>query len=528
MMKKQIIYILFLIGFIGFAQEPVSLKVDTTSIRIGEQINYKILINELNNVVFPKLVLDSLGMLELVDDIPVDTLKDRLEKRYVLTSFDSGAYLIPKQIVLIKNNKFLIDSLLVNVASVKVDTTKQKMFEIKSIKREPKTFQDYKHLTWWLIPILILLAIVLYFIFRKKKKEPKPKVYIAPIKEALQRLLELDEKELIKQNKVKAYYTELTDIIRTYIEKDIKIPALESTTDELIETITDFNDSSKLGISNETISHLKNVLQSADLVKFAKSKPLIEEIKSDRTIIENVLNETQLAVHENDSKEEIQENEAVLISPEVPKKKNIKWKFILITAGIILLISSLSFFGYKFIKENVLGSTTTEMLEDDWYTSTYGFPPITLETPELLKPESFQLPKNGISEVGVFSIYTYGSLISNFYVAVSSTEFLSPIDNLDLEMGLNSALKGIENQLKTSFTNIKNKNITVNGFKGRKAEVEYKKLNESTNLKEDYKLTMLFFANEVGIRQVHVSSLWSDDNAPEVVDRIINSVTLNR
>ena len=176
----------------------------------------------------------------------------------------------------------------------------------------------------------------------------------------------------------------------------------------------------------------------------------------------------------------------------------------------------------------MLGSTTSEMLGDDWYTSTYGSLPITLETPEILKAASFQLPENGMSVVGDFSIYTYGSLISNFYVAVSSTKFLSPMGDLDLEAGMNGALKGIENQLKTSFINIKNENIKINGFKGRKAEVEYKKLNESTNVKEDYKLTLLFFADEVGIRQVYVSSLWSDDNASEVVDRIINSVTLKR
>ena len=57
---------------------------------------------------------------------------------------------------------------MVNVATVKVDTTNQKMHLIKSIKREPKTFDDYKHLWWWAIPILLLFALILYFILRKK------------------------------------------------------------------------------------------------------------------------------------------------------------------------------------------------------------------------------------------------------------------------------------------------------------------------------------------------------------------------
>ncbi len=289
-MKKLIVYILFFIGVVGFSQEnPVSIQVDTTFIRIGEQIQFKIAVNETENVVFPNLKLDSLGKVELVEALPTDTLKNRLEKKYLLTSFDSGVYLIPQQLVLVRNNKFLTDSLLVNVATIQVDTTKQKMFPIKAIQREPKTFDDYKHLFWWLIPIFILIAVILYFVFRKKKEKEVPKVYIAPIQEALQRLKELDEKHLLEQNKIKIYYSELTDIVRTYIEKDINIPALESTTNELIETIQDFNASSKLGISKETIQQLKEVLQSADLVKFAKFAPIVEEIKGHRNLAERIL-----------------------------------------------------------------------------------------------------------------------------------------------------------------------------------------------------------------------------------------------
>jgi len=289
-MKKLIVYILFFVGFTGFSQEnPVSIQIDTTYIRIGEQIQLKISVNETTNVVFPSLKLDSLRKVEVVEVLPTDTLKNRLEKKYLLTSFDSGIYVIPQQTVLINNKKFFTDSLMVNVATIKVDTTKQKMFPIKAIQREPKTFDDYKHLFWWLIPIFVILAIILYFVFRKKKEKEVPKVYVAPIQEALQRLKELDEKHLLEQNKIKIYYSELTDIVRTYIEKDISIPALESTTNELIETIKDFNESSKLGISKETIQQLKEVLQSADLVKFAKSSPIVEEIKGHRNLSERIL-----------------------------------------------------------------------------------------------------------------------------------------------------------------------------------------------------------------------------------------------
>ncbi|MDP3314123.1 hypothetical protein [Lutibacter sp.] len=289
-LRKHLVYIFLVIGIIGYSQQNlIKVTVDTTAIKIGEQIQYKISVEGKRNILFSKFALDSLGKIEVVESFPVDTLKNSLEKRYLLTSFDSGRYVIPKQQVLLNNKIYLTDSVLINVATVKVDTLKQKMFEIKAIKSEPKTFDDYKPLLWWILLILAIIAIALYFILRKKKVKEIPVIYIAPIQEAMQRLKELDEKQLLQQNKIKLYYTELTEIVRTYIEKETHIPALESTTNELIETIIDFNSSSNLGISKNTIIELKEVLQSADLVKFAKSKPIVEEIKQHRNLSEQII-----------------------------------------------------------------------------------------------------------------------------------------------------------------------------------------------------------------------------------------------
>ena len=288
--EKYLVYIIVCFGFIGFSQEsPVKASIDTTFIRIGEQFQYKLSANKGDKVVFPKLQLDSLHKVEVVESLPVDTLKNKLEKKYLLTSFDSGQYIIPQQQLLINNQKYLTDSLLINVATVKVDTTKQKMFPIKAVMKEPKTIDDYLYLWWLIFPLLAIIGIILYFILRKKVEKEAVAVYIPPIQEAMKRLKALDEKQLLKQHKIKLYYSELTEIVRTYIEKDINIPALESTTDELLETINDFNESSKLGISKETIAELKEVLKNADLVKFAKSKPIEEEIKTDRNLSERIL-----------------------------------------------------------------------------------------------------------------------------------------------------------------------------------------------------------------------------------------------
>ncbi len=528
-MKKLFLFSILFIGFLSYAQEsPVSISTNTTSIKIGEQIQYKVTVKGQNNIVFPTIKLDSLKKVELVEALPTDTLKNQLEKKYLLTSFDSGVYVIPQQEILINNSKYLTDSLLINVATVKVDTLKQKMYEIKAVKSEPKTFDDYKHLLWWLLIILAIIGVALYFIFRKKK-EKEVIIYVAPIQEAFQRLKELDEKQLLQQNKVKIYYSELTDIVRTYIEKDIHIPALESTTNELIETINDFNESSNLGISKETIQQLKRVLQSADLVKFAKSNPIVEEIKADRNTVELILKDTQIAVHKNDSVEvesNIENATQTTIKP-VKKKKNNIVKYILIgVAALLLIISVLGYFGYKYVKDNILGSTTSEMLDKQWYTSSYGFPEVTIETPELLKLESVQLPESVMTIVGDYTIYTYGSLISDFYVAVNSTNFLKETDNLDMDGGVQGSLKEMEQSMGTIFSNYEEETITNNGVEGRKVTVNYQRKSLLTSKLTDYKLTMLFFADNKSMRQVIVSNIKDDASANKISERIINSVII--
>jgi len=528
-MKKQLVYILFFIGVIGFAQEnPVSTKTDTTTIKIGEQIQFKIAVQEKENVVFPKLKLDSLNKIEVVESLPIDTIKNILEKKYLITSFDSGQYVLPKQLVLINNKQFFTDSLLINVATVKVDTLKQKMFPIKSIKKEPKTFDDYKHLLWWLIPILIVLGVILYFIFRKKIKKEAPKVYVAPILEALNRLKELDEKQLLKQNKIKIYYSELTDIVRTYIEKDINIPALESTTNELIDTINDFNESSKLGISKETIQQLKEVLQSADLVKFAKSKPIVDEIKRDRTIVEDILKNTQHAVHLKDEKEKELDVRVNLESQPKPKKKSNLVKYILIfIAVLVVIIGTAGYFGYGYIKDNIIGNTTSEMMDKQWYTSSYGYPSLSIETPEILQAQNVELPENLRSVIEDVTTYNYGSLISNFYIEVTSTSFVNELEDYNFDGGIQGSLNQIAQKIGANFTDVQQEIRVNNGIEGRIITANYELTNPVTKQLNQNKLTMLLFADAKSMRQIIITQLGADENAEKVSERILTSISLN-
>jgi hypothetical protein len=292
--SRIITYLIFLCGGLLFAQSPIETIADTTSIRIGEQIEYKISVDKTDNVVFPKLVLDSLKKVELVEELKIDTTPTQYIKKYLLTSFDSGRYLIPRQLVLINNKKFSTDSLLIDVATVKVDTLKQKLFPIKAVKNQSIIFDDYKNYVWIGLAILaLILAFILYLIFRKKKEKIELENLIPPYDLAMQRLGKLDEKLLWQAGKVKQYYIELTDIIRTYIERELNIPALESTTDELMETIKDFNKIKTLDLPKETVNNLQKLLREADLVKFAKHKPNEKDIEEHRGDTESIINDLQ-------------------------------------------------------------------------------------------------------------------------------------------------------------------------------------------------------------------------------------------
>lgn len=289
-MRKYILHIFLLISAIIFAQNPVvKAQVETSNIRIGEQFNYRISVKETDNVILPKLELKGL---EVIDSAKIDTLNNMLIQKYILTGFDSGAFYIPQQQIFVKNQAYLTDSLLINVATIAIDTTLVKKYPIKSIKKEPLVFDDFKIYIYLLIAALLIIGFWIYwFVIRKRKIQEEEPTYVAlaPYDEAMFKLNELDEKLLWQNNKVKEYYSELTDIIRGYIERELKVPALEKTSDEIIETLNDFHDANTINTTKANIKKLKELFKEADLVKFAKSKPLALEIEEDRKDAEEVV-----------------------------------------------------------------------------------------------------------------------------------------------------------------------------------------------------------------------------------------------
>lgn len=338
-MKKLLFYIFFFYTFIALSQSnPVQVEIDTTNIRIGEQFEYKLSVNETDNVIIPKLKLQGI---EMVDSLKLDTIKNKLVQKYILTGFDSGAFYIPQQQIFIKNQAYFTDSLLVNVATVAIDTTKIKKFPIKGIKGEPYRFQDFKHVLFWALAIILLVSSVLYFALKKTKEEEATtrEQLLSPYQEAIRNFSLLDEKLLWQNNKIKQYYSELTDIVRNYIERELHIPALENTTDGLIETLKDQKDIESILTDRDTIESLKRLLQQGDLVKFAKSKPMAHQIEADRNIAKNIVDNLKPNVVESDVNTEVEP--VIIVEKPIVKKPSVLVRILmmLVLLSIILAIS---------------------------------------------------------------------------------------------------------------------------------------------------------------------------------------------
>jgi hypothetical protein len=537
-MFKKLFISLLLISTATFAQQKVVTSIDTTKNKIGAEfkLTLKTSVDTLSKVVFPKL--KNIGLLEVIQSYPIDTIKkdDRYEliKKYGLTQFDSGRYTIPSIKILINNKAFLTDSIKVEVANVEVDTLKQKMYDIKDIVKTQDSWGD-----WWkyLLGIVLLLGIgafVYWYTKIRQKKKIEDEVYKTPIEKATSLLNTLEKKELWQHGEVKAYYSELTDIARNYIEEAIEIPAMESTTSELISGLKAASLKKKMKLSQETIENLFTVLKQADLVKFAKSKPLEFEITEDRNRIQRAI----LTLDEAIPVEVPIEEDAIL--NEAQKQKQIKILLrkkrnqriaISVAAVLFILFATTTYFiatkGFYYVKDNIFGHPTKELLEGEWVKSEYGNPGVIVETPKVLRRMDLTktLPKDGMALIKEMQSFGYGGLLDNFYIMVSTIKYKKE-GALDLSKSIESSLKVLESQGAQNMI-VKQEDFQTNeGITGKKGYGTFSRIDGDTQSSSKIYYEILLFGQEGGLQQIMIFHEEGDRYATELTDRILNSVAL--
>jgi hypothetical protein len=290
-MKKFILSIILLITIISssIGQEvKIITSFDSAKIYIGDQIKFNITIDQPSNI---KLTLpvfkDTLCKnIEIVSGPRTDTTKGQngrinVIQKYLVTSFDSGRYQVKPVFAETKNEgglkRFYSDYSILEVMRVKIapqDTT-AKIFDIIKPYKAPVTFGEVLP---WLLIIALLGAIVwaiIRYLPKLKKSGTDTNIYVPREPAhviAFRELERLKREQLWQKGEIKKYYTELTEILRQYLENRFSVYSLELTTSETLEALV------KSGFKkNGSYNDLKAVLTGADLVKFAKYNPLASE-----------------------------------------------------------------------------------------------------------------------------------------------------------------------------------------------------------------------------------------------------------
>ena len=533
--------VLFLGSFFSAAQ--VSAEIDTTKIRVGEQINYKINVeaDSLDLVVFPEG--QTFMPLENVEALKIDTTKRQatflLSRIYKLTQFDSGAYTIPRQKVIIGDKPFFTDSLKVEVNTVEVDTTKQNLYDIKPIIEVEKSGSD-----WWKWVLIILLVIALvafllyWFIWRTKPLSEEEEIaLLPPYDRAKLALKKLDESQLLMHAEVKEYYSELTFIIRKYLDEKVYDRALESTTSELIERLKLLKEGNQVPLSKETILHIESILRRADLVKFAKSAPDTALAEMDKSTIDKAIDHVKVSLPEPSEEEKLLDQKYKEAQERRKKRRKI-W----ITVGISLFLIIATFvgfgikYGFGYVKDTIIGHESKELLEGEWVNSAYGFPPVWIETPKVLKRVEPQIPEEAKAQLNM-TTFAYGTMLDAFSVVVNTTTLKTPKQQspqgentdkptFDLVQVSEQTIKGFEAKGATDITVKRDKFITPNNAEGLKTFGTLNLKMPGTEHLIDAEYILLCFSNDNVLQQIVITWSIDDAYADEMIERITNSIEL--
>ena len=512
------------------AQEASSF-VDTTNIRIGEQINYKINIklDSLDEINFPKA--KDFAPFELINEFKVDTnyldKKFIISKQFALTFFDSGTYYIPSQKLSLLDKEIKLDSFKVTINPTKIDTTKQGLYDIKPIMKSNTKF-DF--LFWlYILIFIIVLCTFLYFknhifsFFTINKLEVE---YLTPYEKAVTELSKIKDLNYLSEIDIKTYYSDLTFVIRNFIEEKIIDNALECTTKELIQKLSLLKTSKKLNFSNSTLKNIEDIFSRADLVKFAKYEPDTQSASTDLETLTKELEKIKLILPEP-SEEELEKNLKIQEDLRRKRLKNRNNKIViysLLSLFLIYLTASI-IYGFTYVNDKIFQKQNLIFLEsDNWVSSSYGAPPITISTPEVLIRNTDSLTFSVI-EASSKSEFSFNNIKDPLYITLTNFK-LPENSSVKLQDVMISSIETIEElgvkNIITKFEKFQTPNEAEGLMIYGSADFPVDKPNQFR--KSKYKI--FGFINNQDYKQIFISWEENDNYIVEIIDRIINSIEL--
>ena len=535
---KSVGIILMIMCCMNSLVAQVEARVDTTSIRIGEELTFtlEIEVDTTTAVIFPEG--QSFLPLEVLESYSTDTtkndLKMKLIKKYGLTQFDSGIYIIPKQKILINETVLFSDSIAIKVNSVKLDTANQKLYDIKPVIQVEKRSTGWKWL-WWAFGFIMLVLLLLYkFVWGKNLNINTQKLpNLPPYEQAKTALKDLDEKQYFVNHKIKSFYSELTFILRRYLDEKVYSQSLESTTDELLEALRGLRNNKIISLNDDSLKNIESILRRADLVKFAKSEPAFETIRYDKNIIDIELDQVKKGLPEpteEELKKDLEFHKNIL-----KKKQQQRLKIAGISAlGLLFLafFGSSFYFGFTTVKDTLLRHPSKLLLETEhWIVSEYGAPGITIETPEVL--ERKPLDSLGLSDQKM-NTKTFEFIKKNvpLRILLKSSKFNTNSSENETQRSpvdlLNSAEEEITKLGQLGALNLLPKNeqfITTNGQEGLKTYGNALfPFNKNETVAAEF--VILGFSTPNFLQQLILVWALDDPYAKQISDRILNSVEL--
>lgn len=265
-----------------------SLNVDTKEMRIGEHANF---ILELSvdsgysvDIQIPDALTADIEVLEKKSYKATNAKgRDTYRSECVITSFIDSMQVIPPVIAKVNDDEYYTNATYLLVNSVPVDTTNLKNIKgFKPVWDAELTWAEYRDAVYLLFLLIVLLALLTWIVVRYINNKPIIRIVREKPRKpshftALQKMDEIKSDDTLhREDSVKDYYTKLTDTLREYMYNRYKFNAADMTTGEIIENLLRFND-------KEAIKEVKEILEVADLVKFAKMKPSLNE--NDRNML---------------------------------------------------------------------------------------------------------------------------------------------------------------------------------------------------------------------------------------------------
>ena len=251
-------------------------------------------------VKMPKVdkVLENFGIVDW------DNLGDKLDEnnnvvqtyQYRLEPFLSGTFAIPAftfefyDINSPEEDKYELTTEPIDIEVTSLLGEQRAELVIEDIEDVVRMSKRKSYFWLWALGIVVVIAsgVVVGVYLRKKKKAELIRIFRPAHEIAYERLRVLVKKDLVKAGKIKAFYEQISDILRHYIEHRFNLRAPERTTEEFL---MELSTADVLGAADK--EDLGEFLRHCDLVKFAKYNPTTEQIQKTFDLVKNFIEKTK-------------------------------------------------------------------------------------------------------------------------------------------------------------------------------------------------------------------------------------------